>query len=169
MGKQWKQWETLFLGCRITAYGDWSHEIKICLLLGRKVMTNLDSILNQRHHFAKKVLCSQSYDLSSTHIQMWELDHKQGECWRIDSFELWCWRRHLRVPWTARRPSQSIPKEVNPEYSLKILMLKLKLRYFGHLMWRTNSMYKILIMEKTEGGEWAGDREWDGWMASMTQ
>ena len=83
---------------------------------------------------------------------MWELDHKKVECWRIDAFELWCWRRLLRVPWTARRSNQSILKEISPKYSLEGLMLKLKLQYFGHLMWRADSFEKILMLGKIEGG-----------------
>ena len=105
--------------------------------LGRKVMTNLDShTKKQRHYFANKGLSSQSYVFSSSHVWMWELDHNKGEPCRIDAFELWCWRRLLRVPWTARRPIQAILKEINPEYSLEALMLKLTLQYFGHLMQR---------------------------------
>ena len=114
----------IFLGSKITADGNCRHEIERRLLLGRKVMTNLDSILK-------------SYGFSSSHVWMWELDYK-AEHWRIDGFELWCWRRLLRVPWTARRSNQSVLKEINPEYSLEGLMLKLKLQSFGHLMWRTD-------------------------------
>ena len=94
---------------------------------------------------------------------------KKAEHWRIDAFELWCWRRLLRVPWTARRSIQSILKEISPEYSLKGLMLKLKLQYFGHVMWRTDSLEKILTLGKIEGGRRRDDRGWDGWMASLTQ
>ena len=119
-----------FEGLKITADGDSSYEIKRHLLLGRKVMTNLDSILKNRHCFANKGPSSQSYGFSSI---------KKAECWRIDAFELRCWRRLLRVPWTARRSNQSILKPIGPEYSLKGLMLKLKLQYFGYLMWRTDS------------------------------
>ena len=97
---------------------------------------------------------------------MWELDVKNAEHWRIDAFELWCWRRLLRVPWTARRPNQSILKEISPEYSLEGLKLQLKLQYFGHLMWRTNSLEKTLMLGKIEGGRRRG---WDGWMALPTQ
>ena len=100
---------------------------------------------------------------------------KKAECWRIDAFELWCWRRLLRVPWTARRSNQSILKEISPEYSLEGLMPKLKLHYFGHLMWRTDSLEKTLMLGKIEGrrrmkaGGEGDDRGWDGWMASLTQ
>ena len=99
-------------GSKITADGDCSHEIKRCLLLGRKAITNLDSILKiQRHYFANKCPSNQSYGFSSSHVWMWELDQKKAECQRIDVFELCCWRRLLRVPWTARRFSQSILKK----------------------------------------------------------
>ena len=94
---------------------------------------------------------------------------KRAEHWRIDVFELWCWKRLLRVPWTARRSNQSILKEISPEYSLKRLMLKLKLQYFGHLMWRTDSFEKTLTLGKIEGRRRRDDRGWEGWMASPTQ
>ena len=136
MGKQWKQWLTLFLlGFRITADGDCSHEIKTRLLLGRKVITNLNSILKSRdmilstkvHLVKAKVSPIVMYGCES-----WTV--KKAERRRIAAFELWCWRRLLRVPWTARRSNQSILKEISPEYSLEGLMVKLKLQYFGHLM-----------------------------------
>ena len=92
---------------------------------------------------------------------------KKAECWRIDTFELWCWRRLLRAPWTARRPNQSILKEISPEYSLEGLMLKLILLYFGHMMWRANSLEKTLMLGKIEGRRKGDDREWNGWMASL--
>ena len=92
---------------------------------------------------------------------------KEAECWRIDAFELWCWRRLLRVPCTARRSNQLILKEINAEYSLEVLMLKLKLQYFGHLMWRTDSLEKTVMLGEIEGGE-GDDSRWDGWMASPT-
>ena len=126
----------LFLGSKITAVGDCSHEIRRCLLLGRKAMTNLDGVLKSRHitlpttiHIVKvMVFPVVTYDSDS-----WTV--KKAEHWRIDAFKLWCWRRLLRVPWTAGRLNQSILREINPEYSLEGLMLKLKLQYFGHLMW----------------------------------
>ena len=122
----------IFLGSKITADGDCSHEIKRCLLLGRKIMTNLDSILKkQRHYFTKKCPSSQSYGFSSVMYGCESWTIKKVECQRIDAFEL---RRLLRVPWTARRSNQSILKEISPEYSLEGLILKLKLQYFGHLM-----------------------------------
>ena len=127
-----------------------SHEIKRHLLLGRKVMTNLDSIWKSRD-FANKGPSSHGYGFSSSHVWMWELNYKKAECRRIDSFELWCWRRLLRVPWTARRFNQSILKDISPECSLEGLMLKLKLQYFGHQMWRADSFEKTLILGKIEG------------------
>ena len=138
-------------GSKITANGDCSHEIKRHLLLGRKVMTNLDSILKSRditlpakvHLVKTMVLLVVMYGCES-----WTT--KKAECWRIDAFELWCWRRLLRVLWTARRSNQSILKEINPEYSLEGLMLKLKLQCFGHLMQRADSLEKTLMLGKIE-------------------
>ena len=127
----------IFWGSKITADGDCSYEIKTCLLLGRKVMTNLDSILKSKNitlptkvHIVKAVV----FPVVMCGCETWTI--KKAECQRIDVFELWCWRRLLRAPWTARRSNQSILKEINPEYSLKGLMLMLKLQYFGHLMRR---------------------------------
>ena len=135
MGKQWKQWLTIFLGSKITADGDCSHEIKRCLLLGRKVMSNLDSILKSKDitlpakvHLVKAM----AFPMVMYEYESWNI--KKAECRRIDGFELWCWRRLLRVPWTARKSNQSLLKEINSGYSLEGLMLKLKLQYFGHLM-----------------------------------
>ena len=108
-------------------------------------------IKNERHHFANKSPYNQRYGFSSSHVWMWEWTIKKAECQRIDNFELWCWRRLLRVPWTARRSNQSILKEISPEYSLEGLMLKLKLQYFGHLMWRTEPLEKTLMLGKIEG------------------
>ena len=104
-----------------------------------------------RHYFANKDPSSQSYGFSSSHVWMWTFEHKESECQRIDAFELWCYRRLLRVPWTARRTNQSILKEISPEYSLEGLMLKLKLQYFGHMMRRTDSLEKTLMLGKIEG------------------
>ena len=137
----------IFLGSKITAESDYSHETKRCLLLGRKAMTNLYSILKSGD-ITDKGPSTQSYDFPSSHVWMWELDHK---CWKGDAFELWCWRRLLRVPWTARRSNQSIIKEISPEYSLEGLMLKLKRQYFGHLIGRTDSLEKTLMLGKIEG------------------
>ena len=130
-------------------------------------MTKLDSIKKPRHHFADKGPHSQSYGFSSSHVQMWELDPKKTLQWRTDAFELWCWRRLLRVLWTARRSNQSILKEINPEYSLEGLMLKLKLQYFGHLMQRADSLEKTLMLGKIEGRR---KRGWQRmrWLDSIT-
>ena len=108
-------------------------------------------IKKQRHHFANKDPSSQSYGCSSSHIWTDSWTVKKADCWRIDAFELWCWRRLLKVPWTAQRSNQSILKEIYPEYSLEGLILKLKLQYFGHLMWRTDSLEKTLVLGKIEG------------------
>ena len=149
MGKQWKQWQTLFFvgGSKIIADGDCSHEIKRRLLLGRKVLTKLDT-----------------YGCES-----WTI--KKAEWGRIDAFELWYWRRRLKVPWTARRSNQSILKEISPECSLEGLMLKLKLQYFGHLMWRADSFEKTLMLGKIEGGRrrgWQRMRWLDGITMDMS-
>ena len=125
-------------------------------------------IQKERHYFANKGLSSQGYGFSSSHewCESWII--KKVEHWRIDAFELWCWKRLLRVPWTTRRSNQSILKEIGLEYSLEGLMLKLKLQYFGHLMWKTDSFEKILMERLRAGGE--GNRSGcDGWMASLTQ
>ena len=132
-------------------------------------------IRKQRHCFANKSLSSQSYSFSSSHVCMWELDIKKAECQRIDAFELWCWRRLLTVPWTVRRYNQSILKEISPGYSLEGLMLKLKLQYFGHLMWRTDSLAKTLMLGKIEGGRsvrqrmrWLDDTtSWTDWVTEL--
>ena len=125
-------------------------------------------IKKQRHYFADKGLSSQSYGFSSSRVWMCELNYK-GEHWRIDAFKPWCWRRLLRVPWTARRSNQSIVKESSPEYSWEGLMLKLKLQYFGHLMRRTDSLEKTLMLGRLKAEGEGNDRGWDGWMASLTQ
>ena len=159
-----------FLGSKITADGDCSYEIKRCLLLGRKVKTNLDSILKSRDiTLFNRGPSSQGYGFSSSPVWMWELDYKKAEHWRIDAFELWCWRRLLRVPWTAKRSNQSILKEISPGCSLEGLMLKLKLQYFGHLMQRADSFEKTLIFGKIEGRRrgWQRMRWLDGITDSM--
>ena len=135
MGKQWKQWLTIFLGSKITADGDCSHEIKRRLLLGRKVMTNLDSTLKSRDITVStkvRLVKAMVFLVVMYGYDSWAI--KKAEHRKIDAFELWCWRRLLRVPWTSRRSTQSILEEISPEYSLEGLMLKLKLQYFGHLM-----------------------------------
>ena len=123
-------------------------------------------IKKQRHYFANQDPSSQSYCFSSSHIWMWTI--KKAERRRIDAFELWFWRRLLKVPWTARRFNQSILKEINPEYSLEELMLKLKLQYFDHLMQRADSLKKTLMLGKIESRR-RDDKGWDGWLASLTQ
>ena len=140
------------MGSKTTMECDSSHEIKRHLLLGRKAMTNLDSILKSRDitlptkvHLVKAMV----FPVVMYGCESWIL--KKAERQRIDAFELWCWRRLLRVPWTARRSNQSILKKFSPEYSLEGLMLKLKLQYFGHLMGRTDSFEKTLMLGKTEG------------------
>ena len=157
MGKQWKQSQNLFFGApRITADVDCSHEIKRRLLLGRKVMTNLDRILKSRDitlptkfHLVKAM----AFPVVMYGCESWTI--KKVECWRIDYFELWYWKRPLRVPWTARRSNQSILKEISPEYSLEGPMLNLKLQYFGHLMQRTDSFEK----KPDAGKDWRWEEE----------
>ena len=120
-------------------------------------------IKKQKHYFANKGPSSQSYSFSSSHVWMWELDYKESWALKLHAFELWCWRRFLGVPWAARRSNQSMLKEINPEYSLE--GLKLKLQYFGHLMRRVDSLEKNLMLWGGEGD----DRGWDGWMVSLTR
>ena len=139
-------------GSKITLDGDCSHEIKRRLLLGRKVMTNLDSILKSRDiTLPTKVSLVKAmvFPLVMYGCESWTV--KKAEHGRIDAFELWCWRRLLRVPWTARRSNQSILKEFSPEYSFEGMKLKLKLQYFAHLMWRTNWLGKTLMLGNIEG------------------
>ena len=169
MGKQWKQWEAfVWGGSKITADGDCTHEIKRPLLLGTKAMTNLESLPKSRDITLPTKVCLVkamvfpivTYGCESRTI-------KKADRRRIDAFELWCWRRLLRVPWTARRSKQSILKEINPEYSLERLMLKLKFQYFGHLMWRADSLEKTLMLGKIEGKR----RGWHRmrWLTQWTQ
>ena len=158
----------IFLGSKITTDGDCSHEIKRRLLLGRKVMTNLDSILKSRDiTLSTKVqpVKAMVFPVVMYGRESWTI--KKAECRRIDAFELWCWRRLLRVPWTARRSNQSIRKEISPECSLEGLMLKLKLQYFGRLMRRADSFEKTLMLGKTEGRR---RREWQRmrWLGGIT-
>ena len=151
MGKQWKQWQTVLGGSKITADGDCSHEIKRCLLVGRKAMTNLDSMLKSKDitlPTKDHLVTSMVFPVVMYGCKSWTI--KKAEHRRIDAFELWCWRRLLRVSWTARRSNQSIIKKISPEYSLEGLMQKLKLQYFGHLMRRTDSFEKILMLWKIE-------------------
>ena len=163
--------DIFLLGSKITADGDCSHEIRGWLLLGRKAVTNLDSVLKSRDitlrtkvHIVKAMV----FPVVTHGCESWTI--KKAECQKIDAIELWCWRRLLKVPQTARTSIQSILREINPEYSLVGMMLKLKLQSFGHLMWTDNSMEKSL----TAGKDWGGDgeegvREWDGWTASPVQ
>ena len=160
----------IFLSFKIIADGDCSYEIKRHLLLGRKAVTNLGSVSKSRDitlqtkvHIVKAMV----FPIVMYGYESWTT--KKVDNWRIVAFELWCWRRLLRVPWTARRSNQSVLKEINPEYSLAGLMLKLKLQYFGHLMGRTDSLEKTLMLGKIEARREEGNRGWDGWMASLTQ
>ena len=155
-------------GSKITADGDGNHKIKRCLLLGRKAMTNLDSILKSRDitlprkvHLVKAMV----FPVVMYGYDSWII--KKAEHWKIDAFELWCWRRLLRVPWTARTSNQFILKEISPEYSFEGLMLKLQLQYFGHLMRRTDSLEKTLMLGKIEGGRRRG-RQRMRWVDGIT-
>ena len=158
----------IFAGSKITADGDCSHEIKRHLLLGRKVMTNLDNILTGRDITPPTKVClvkAMIFPVVIYGCESWTI--RKAEHRRIDVFELWCWRRLLRVPWTARRSNQSILKETSPEYSLEGLMLKLKRQYFGHLMQRTVSFEKTLILGKIEGRRRRG-RQRLRWLDGVT-
>ena len=149
----------IFLGSKMTAGGDCSHEIKRHLLFGRKAMTNLDSILKSRDitlptkvHLVKAMV----FPIVMYGCESWTI--KKAEHRRTDAFEMWCWKRLLRIPWTSKRSNQSILQEISPEYSLERLMLKLKLQYFGHLMRRTDSLEKTLILGNIEPGGEGDDR-----------
>ena len=142
----------LFLGSRITGDGDYSHEIKRRMLLGRKAMTNVDNILKSRDiALPTKVWIDKAVVFPVIMYRCENGTIKKAQRWRIDVFKLWCWRRLLRVPWTARRSNQSNLKEISAEYSLEGLMLKLKLQYLDHLMWRADSLEKTLMLGKFEG------------------
>ena len=159
----------IILGSKITVGCDCSHEIKRYLFLGIRVMTNLDSILKSRDvTLSAKVHLVKVMVFPVVMYGCENLTINKADCQRTDAFELWCWRRLLRVPWTARRSNQSILKEINPEYSLEGLMLKLKLQYFGHLMRRTH-LKRSWCWERLRVGGEGDDRGWDGWMASPTQ
>ena len=160
----------IFGGSKITADGDCSHEIKRCLLLGRKVMTNLDSVFKSRDITLPtkvRLVKVMVFPVVMYGCVSWTI--KTAEHWRIDAFELWCWRRLFRVPWTARRTNQSILKEINLEYSLEGLILKLKLQYFGHLIRRADSFEKTLMLGYLRAGGEGNVRGSVGWMASLTQ
>src|SRR5574340_941028 len=169
MGKQWKQCQTfIFLGSKITADGDCSHEIKRRLPLGRKVMTNLDSIFKSRDitlptkvHLVKAMV----FPVVMYGCESWTI--KKEKCQRIDAFELWCWRRLLTVPWTARRSNQAILEEISPGCSLEGLKLRLKLQYFGHLMRRVDSLKKTLILGGI-GGRRRRGRQRMRWLDGIT-
>ena len=172
MGNRWGNVETvsdfIFLGSKITAHGDCSHEIKRCLLLGRKVMTNLDSIFKSRDITLPTKVClvkAVLFPVVMYGCESWTV--KKAECRRLDAFELWCWRRLLRVPWTARRSNQSILKEISPGCSLEGLMLKLKLQYFGHLMQRVDSLEKTLMLGGI-GGRRRRGRQRMRWLDGIT-
>ena len=175
MGNRWRNSgnsvRLYFWGSKISVDGDYSHEIKRCLLLGGKVMTNLDSILKSKDitlptnvRLVKAVV----FPVVMYGCESWTV--KKAEWWRTDAFELWCWRRLLRVPWTARRSNQSILKEISPGCSLEGMMLKLKLQYFGHLMWRVDSLEKTLMLGRIGGRRrrgWQRMRWLDGITDSM--
>ena len=151
----------IFLGSKVTVDGDCSHEIRRCLLPGRKAMTDLSILKSRNITLPAKVhlVNAMVFPVVRYGCESWTI--KEAECWRIDGFEL-CWRRLLRVPWTARRSNQSILKEISPEYSLEGLMLKMKLQYFGHLMWRADLLKKTLMLGKIKGKGEEGGRGWDG-------
>ena len=170
MGKQWQQCQTNILGSKITADGDCSHEIKRHLLLERKVMTNLDSILKSRDITLPNKVClvkAMVFPVFMYGCQSWTV--KKAERLRDDAFQLWCWKRLLRVPWTARRSNQSILKEISPGCSLEGLMLRLKLQYFGHSCKELTHWKRPWCWEGLGAGEEGDDRGWDGWMASLTR
>ena len=169
MEKQWKQLAGFILGdSKITADGDCSHEIKRCLLLGRKDMTNLDSILKSRDITLStkvRLVKAMVFPVVMYGCESWTV--KKAECRKIDAFELWCWRRLLRVPWTAMRANQSILKEISSGCSLEGLMLKPKLQYFGHLMWRAESLEKTLMLGEIEGRRRRGQQKMR-WLDGIT-
>ena len=172
MAKRWETVETvaefIFLGSKTPADGDCNHEIKRCLLLGRNVMTNLDSILKSRDITLPTKVClvkAMVFPMVMYGCESWTV--KKAECRRIDAFELWCWRRFLKVHWTARRANQSILKDISPGCLLEGLMLKLKLQYFSHPMWRADSFEKTLLLGKIDGRRRRG-WQWMRWMDGIT-
>ena len=173
MGKQWKQWQALFWEASkslqmVTAAMKLKDSCSLEEMSWKKSYDQpRQHIKKQRHCFVNKGPSSQSYGFSSSHVWMWELDYKKAECRRNDAFELWCWRRLLRAPWTAMRSKESILREISPGCSLKGLMLKLKLQYFGHLMWRAGSFEKTLMLGKIESRR----RRWQSmrWMDGITE
>ena len=172
MGNSWGNRETvsefIFLSSKITADGDCSHEIKRCLLLGRKVMTNLDSIFKSRDITLPTKVClikAVVFPVVMGGCESWTV--KKAERRRVDAFELWCSKRLLRVPWTARRSNQSIPEEISPGISLEGMMVKLKLQYFGHLMWRVDSLEKTLMLRGIGGRRRRGQQRMR-WLDDIT-
>ena len=160
--------EYIFLGSKITAERDCSHEIKRCLLFGRKGMTNLDSIVDVTLPTKVHIVKAMIFPVIMYGCESWTT--KKAEHQRIDAFALWYGRRLLRVPWTARKPNQSILKEINSEYALEGLMLKLKLQHFGYLMQRANSLEKTLMCwGRVKAGGEEGHKGWNGWMAPSNQ
>ena len=172
MGNRWgnsgNSVRLYFLGSKITAHGDCIHEFKRCLLLRRIVMTNLDSIFKSRDITLPTKVClvkAMVFPLVMYGCESWTI--KKAECWRIDAFELWCWRKLLRVPWTARRSNQSILKEISPGISLEVMMLKLKLQYFGYLMRRVDSLEKTVMLGVIGGWRRRG-RQRMRWLDGIT-
>ena len=170
MTNRWGNSDCIFLGSKITADGDCRLEIKRHLVLWRKAMTNLDSVLKSRDITLPtkfRLVKAMALPIVLYECKSWTV--KKAEYWRIDAFELWCWRRLLRVPWTARRSNQSMLKESSPEYSLEGLMLKLKLQYFGTWYEELTHWENTGCWERLKVGGEQDDRGWDGWMASLTQ
>ena len=157
----------IFLGSKITADDDYSHETERCLLLGRKAITNLDSIFKSKDTTLSKnvhIVKAMVFPVVMYRRESWTI---KAEYWRINVFELWCWRRLLRAPWTEEKSKQSILKETSPEYSLKGLMLRLKLQYFGHLMCRASSLEKTLMLGKIKGRRRRGQQRMR-WLDGIT-
>ena len=169
--QEWLSQNSLALyNYKVTGDNDCSHKIKRCLLLGRKAMTNLDSLLKDRDIILPTKVCIVKnivFPVVTYGCESWTI--KKAERRKTGAFELWCRRRLLRVPWTARRSKQSILKEINSEYSLEGLMLKLKLQSFGHVMWRASSLEKTWCWERVRAGGEGDNRGWDGWVESATQ
>ena len=153
--------DILFLGSKITVSSECSHEIKR-RLPWKHYDKPRQHIKNQRHYFADKSLYSQSYGFSSSHVWMWDLNHKEAECWRTDTFEFVMWEKILESPLDYKEINQLIQKQISPEYSLEGLLLKLKLQYFGHLMQKADSLEKSLMLGKIEGKGEGDDRRWNG-------
>ena len=173
MEKNWKLWQIL---CSWVPKSLWTETAAVekrkkkSLLLERKAMTNQNSILKSRDTILQtkfRILKAMVFPVVMYGCESWTIT--KADCQRIDAFELWCWRRLLRVPWTARKSNQSILEEISPEYSLEGLMLKLKLQYFGHLMWAADSLERPWCWERLKAGGEGDNRGWDGWMASLTQ